>query len=49
MDFGGKTSNDAVITADGMIANAEGIAHIYIESEQTKQVELGKYSSSMTN
>lgn len=31
-------------TADGMVVNAEeGIAHIYIEAEQTKQVELGKY------
>ena len=31
-------------TADGMVVNAEeSIAHIYIEAEQTKQVELGKY------
>lgn len=36
--------NDAILTADGTIVNAEeGIAHIYIESEQTKQVEPGKY------
>lgn len=36
--------NDAMIKADGMIVNAEeGLVHIYIESEQTKQLEPGKY------
>lgn len=36
--------NDAILTADGTIVNAEeGIVHIYIESEQTRQVEPGKY------
>lgn len=35
---------DAIIAADGIIVNAEeGIVHIYIESEQTRQLEPGKY------